>query len=57
MNAQIERIVRDLKEMLEELYDDAYQMGKVDQKRDDIEKIDDAYDRGADEGAKGGEKR
>jgi hypothetical protein len=43
MNAHIERILRDIKEMLEELYDDAYQMGKVDQERDDIERINDAY--------------
>jgi hypothetical protein len=57
MNAHIERIMRDLKEMLEELYDDAYRMGKVDQERDDIVKINEAYDRGAEEGYNEGEKR
>jgi hypothetical protein len=56
MNAHIERIMRDLKEMLEELYDDVYQMGKVDQERDDIVKINEAYDRGAEEGYAEGEK-
>jgi hypothetical protein len=56
MNAHIERIMRDLKEMLEELYDDAYQEGVLDQERDDIVRIDDAYDRGADEGSKEGKK-
>jgi flagellar biosynthesis/type III secretory pathway protein FliH len=56
MNAHIERIMRDLQESLEELYNDGYQMGKVDQERDDIVKIDEAYDRGAEDGYAEGEK-
>jgi hypothetical protein len=57
MNEHIEWIMRDIKESLEELYDDAYEMGKDDQERDDIVKIDEAYEKGADEGAKEGKKR
>lgn len=56
MNAHIERIMRDLKEMLEELYDNAYEAGLLDQERDDIVKINEAYARGADKGYTVGEK-
>lgn len=57
MNAHIERIMRDLKESLLELYDDAYEAGLTDQERDDIVKIKEAYARGADEGYMEGEKK
>jgi hypothetical protein len=49
MNEHIERIIKDMTEMLEKLYDDAYQTGLSDQKIEDIERINEAYDKGADE--------
>jgi hypothetical protein len=60
MNEHIERIMRDMEEMLEKLYDAAYQAGLSDQKIEDIERINEAYDRGADESSnesKKGEKQ